>query len=100
MAIPSLCAGAGSQDIIENVLDALFGMLGLAFILVRFNDPDGGPSADVMRMAMPLQSGARDPQIEAAIKEALANVPSNSPSIIPITIRAVDLPVAFTPLGV
>lgn len=100
MALPSLWAGAESQDIVENVLDALLRMLGLAFILVRFNDLDGGPSTGVMRMGMPFQSGGRDPQLEVAIKEALANVRLKWPSSTPITIRAVDLRVASTPLGV
>jgi PAS domain S-box-containing protein len=112
-ALPSLWAGAESQDIVDNLLDALLRMLGLAFIVARFNNPDGGPSTDVMRVAATFQSGGQEAQMEVALREILANVPLKWPSTISTpssisilpsgisrTIRALDLRVASAPLGV
>jgi PAS domain S-box-containing protein len=100
MALPSLRAGAESQHIADHLLDALLSMLGLTFIIGRFNEPDGASYIEVMRMGMPFQSGCRDPQMEVAIMEALANLPLDCPSGFPIRIRGVDLRVASTLLGV
>ena len=49
MALPALSTGGEPEQIVSTLADALLGMLGLAFVCVRLNDPEGGPSIETMR---------------------------------------------------
>src|SRR5579864_1045232 len=43
LAIPATWASRGSAQIVENLLNALMGMLRLDFAYARFKDPSGSP---------------------------------------------------------
>jgi len=71
MALPSLWAGAESEDIVHNLLDGpVKDGSASPSSSSGFNGPGGGSATEVMRMAIPFRSGGRDPQIEVAIREA------------------------------
>jgi PAS domain S-box-containing protein len=59
VALPALSKGGEPSQILIPVLDALLGMLRLAFVCVRLNDPEGGPSIEMMRVAESLGGAAR-----------------------------------------
>ena len=50
MALPACPRAANQVEIVSTLTDALLGMLGLAFVCVRLNDPEGGPSIETMRI--------------------------------------------------
>jgi len=50
MALPALSTGGEPEQIVTTLADALFGMLRLAFVCVRLNDPAGGPSIETIRI--------------------------------------------------
>ena len=47
------------RHIVITLADALLGTLRLAFVLVRLNDPEGGPCIEVVRVAESLQGAPR-----------------------------------------
>jgi PAS domain S-box-containing protein len=59
MALPALSTGGEPSQILSTLLDALLGTLRLAFVFVRLNDPEGGPSIEMMRVAESLGGAAR-----------------------------------------
>ena len=50
MALPALSTGGEPGRIVSTLTDALLGRLQLAFVCVRLNDPEGGPSFETMRI--------------------------------------------------
>jgi PAS domain S-box-containing protein len=54
VAIIAETAGEPSQ-VVSTLLDAMLRTLPLAFVVVRLNDPEGGPSIEVTRVARPLE---------------------------------------------
>jgi PAS domain S-box-containing protein len=50
-ALPALWADGEPPQIVSSLLDTLLGMLRLAFICARLNDPDAGASIEMMRVA-------------------------------------------------
>jgi PAS domain S-box-containing protein len=50
-ALPALWADGEPPQIVSSLLDTLLGMLRLAFICARLNDPDAGTSIEIMRVA-------------------------------------------------
>ena len=59
MGLPAVWGGTEPPQILATLLDALFGMLRLTFVLVRLSDPDGGPPLELMRVASPFEGTIR-----------------------------------------
>ena len=59
MGLPAVWGGTEPPQILATLLDALFGMLRLTFVLVRLSDPDGGPPIELMRVASPFEGTIR-----------------------------------------
>jgi len=49
MALSAHWTRGDRDEIVSTLLDALLGTLRLAFVCVRLNDPEGGPSIEMMR---------------------------------------------------
>jgi len=58
--LPTRWTGVEPRQIVSTWADALIGALQLAFVVVRLNDPDGGPSIEVARAAGPWQETTAD----------------------------------------
>jgi signal transduction histidine kinase len=65
MALPALWPGGEPAHIASTFLDALLGTLQLTFVVVRLNDPEGGASIEMMRVAESLRGPAR-PEVSLA----------------------------------
>ena len=50
MALSAHWTRGDRDEIVSTLLDALLGTLRLAFVCVRLNDPEGGPSIEMMRV--------------------------------------------------
>jgi signal transduction histidine kinase len=101
MALPALWAATGEpQQIVSTLLDALLGMLQLAFVLVRLNDPDGGPPIEMMRRAEPLEAPDAAREFSMALDASLGNAPLKWPSSAWVAIGNSDFCVASARLGV
>ena len=50
MALPAQSTAGEPDHIVSTVLDALLGMCGLAFVSVRLNGTEGGPSIETVRV--------------------------------------------------
>jgi PAS domain S-box-containing protein len=59
MALPALSTGGEPGQIVSTLADALLGMLQLAFVCVRLNDSEGGPSIETMHIGDTLGGTAR-----------------------------------------
>jgi signal transduction histidine kinase len=55
VGLPATWGGAEASQIVTTLLDALFGMLRLTFVLARLSDPDGGPPLELARFASPFE---------------------------------------------
>ena len=51
LTLPAGWAGSDSTQIVSAVLDALRGMLRLAFVFARLDDPEGGAPLEILRAA-------------------------------------------------
>jgi PAS domain S-box-containing protein len=100
MALPALSTGGEWDQIVSTLLDALLGTLRLGFVCVRLNDPEGGRSIELVRVAESLQGTAGAREISQAIDSSLGDVPPRWPSRAQVFIREVDLSVACAPLGI
>lgn len=65
--LPAIWSRDEPRQIGATVLDALFGILGLAFAFVRLNDPEGGPPIEMSRVAPPLGEIARPRDLAVAL---------------------------------
>ena len=99
MALPALWAGGEPPHIVGTLMDALVGTLRLAFVIVRFNDPEGGHSIEMVRVSESWGGPARAREISAAIDSAMGEAPQNWPSRVRVSIRDVELSVASARLG-
>ena len=99
MALPALWAGGEPQQIVSTLLDALLGMLQLAFVLVRLNDPDGGPSIEMMRGTELLESTDPARAFGMALDASLGNAPLKWPPSARVSIGNADFSVACARLG-
>ena len=100
MALPALWAGGEPQQIVSTLLDALLGMLQLAFVLVRLNDPDGGPSIEMTRGSELLESTGAAREFSMALDALLGNAPLKWPSNARVSVGNMDFCVATARLGV
>jgi PAS domain S-box-containing protein len=99
MALPALWADGEPPQIVSTLLDALLGMLHLAFVFVRLNDPEGGPSIEMVRVAESLQGTLRGGEISEAIGSSLGDAPLKWPLRARVFIGNVDLSLASARLG-
>jgi len=79
MALPALWAGGEPQQIVGTLLDALLGMLQLAFVFVRLNDPDAGPSIEMIRGSELLESTHPAREFGLRLDASLGNAPLKWP---------------------
>ena len=98
-ALPALSTGAEPGQSVSALLDALLATLRLSFVRVRLNDPEGGRSIEMVRVAESLQGTAGAREISQAIDSSLGDAPSRWPPRAQVFIREVDLSVACVPLG-
>ena len=99
VALPALWAGGEPRHIVGTLVDALVGMLRLAFVVVRSNDPDGGHSIEMVRVSESWGGTARAREISAGIDSAMGDAPRNWPSRVQVSIGDVELSVASARLG-
>jgi PAS domain S-box-containing protein len=59
MALAAPSTGGEPSQILIPLLDSLLGTLRLAFVVVRVNDPEGGPSSEMIRVAESLSAAGR-----------------------------------------
>jgi hypothetical protein len=82
---------------VRSRLDALVGMLRLVFVSVRFNDPEGGPFVEMVRIAEPLESSIGAGEIREALEASLGDVPLKSTPSARISVG--ECSITSTPLG-
>jgi PAS domain S-box-containing protein len=99
MALPALWAGSEPPHILGTLMDALVGMLRLAFVVVRPNDPEDGHPIEMVRVAESMGGTARARDISAAIDSALGDAPRTWPSRVQLSIGDLELSVASVRLG-
>jgi PAS domain S-box-containing protein len=99
MALPILSTGGEPDQIVGTLLDALLGTLRLAFVCVRLNDPEGGPSIEMVRVAESLTQTARARDITETINSSLGDAPPSWPPRARVFIGDTDLFVASARLG-
>jgi PAS domain-containing protein len=95
MALPALWAGGDPPQIVGTLLDALLGMLRLAFVFARVNHPEGGPPVEMVRVAESLGATGGTRQINAALDAFVPKWPAPAR----MCIGEVDLSVASARLG-
>ena len=99
MALPALWAGGEPPRIVSTLIVSLLEMLRLAFVFVRLNDPDGGPSTEVLRVGAPLQQIAGARGIHEVIQSLQGDAPLESLPSARVSIGEVDLWVPTARLG-
>src|SRR5262245_17243869 len=99
MGLPALWAGGEPPQIASTLLDALLGMLRLAFVFVRLNDREGGPAIEMARVAESLPGPIGTREISEAIDSSIGAAPLNWPTGARVVIGDFDPSVASAPLG-
>lgn len=94
-ARPAASTGSESKQIANDLLDAL----GLAFVLIRFNDSEESSGTEIVKTG---DAGFKSltPQIGTAIDKVLGNAPLRWPSSARVTINGSDFSLASARLGV
>ena len=67
MGLPAVWGGTEPPQILATLMDALFGMLSLTFVLIRLSDPDGGPPIELLRIASPFDGVLRAQHLTDAL---------------------------------
>jgi signal transduction histidine kinase len=98
-ALPALSTGGEPPQIVSTLLDTLLDMLRLAFVCVRFNDPEGGTSIEMVRVAESLERTPRVREISEGLDSLLGDAPRKWPPRARMFIGDVDLSVATAHLG-
>ncbi|HVZ23833.1 MAG TPA: PAS domain-containing protein [Vicinamibacterales bacterium] len=89
----------GLARILATLVDALFGMLRLAFVLVLVTDPDGGAPLELMRAAPPLDGVTRARELTDALGLPSVVPPPHWSPTSEVRVGDVHLRVASVPLG-
>jgi PAS domain S-box-containing protein len=98
MALPAAWEGSEPSQVVSTLVDALLGMLRLAFVFARVNDPGGGSPIEIVRVAESLSG--REREISRAIDISLRDAPPDWPlHPPPISITDVQFTVAWAGLG-
>ena len=99
MALPALWTGGEPSRIVDALLDALLGMLPLAFVFVRLHDPEGGSPVEAVRVAEPLAHATPARDIGKALDEWLGSDPLTWPRGARLFLGRLPLSVASSPMG-
>ncbi|MGC4053515.1 MAG: PAS domain-containing protein [Paludibaculum sp.] len=100
MALPTLWASGEPEQIANILLDALFSMQPLAFAFVRLDDPDGGPATELVRLTEPLDTMIDTEDAAELVKGAWSASAPNSVPPPQLSIKGVNVQLAFKRLGV
>ena len=100
MALPAQSTAGEPGHVVGTVLDALLEMLPAAFVCVRLNDLEGGPSIEIVRVAEAWAEAARVRDIRETITASLDDAHLTSSPRAQILFGDVHLSVAFAPLGI
>src|ERR1051325_12026269 len=73
MSLPVLSTGGEPSRIASSLLNALVGMLHLSFAFIQLNNPEGGPSLEMTRVAELFEDSTCAREIGEALKVALGN---------------------------
>lgn len=98
-ALPVLSTGNEPSRICSALLDLLIGMLPLSFVFVRLNDPEGGPSVEMMRVADPSDDPTCPREIGQVLEASLGDAPQKWPPSARVSIGKVEFCIASTGLG-
>ncbi len=99
VGLPAVWAGAEPPQILATLADALFGMLGLAFLLVRKIEPDGAAPLEALRVTPPFQGAMRAQELMDALGTPAIGAAPWLPSS-ELRIGDARIRVASVPLGV
>jgi len=99
MALSALWTGGEPPQIVSTLQDTLLGMLRLAFVFVRLNDPEGGGSIEMVRFAESSEGTARAREIGEAIDSSLRDAPLTRSPRARVRVGDDDLSVASARLG-
>lgn len=80
VALPNVWAGAEPGQIVHTLLDALSGMLRLAFTFVRLYDPDGAVSVECVRVFEPVNQAITEGEIAGSLAASFGDVSRHWPS--------------------
>ena len=100
MALPAESTAGEPPHVVGTILDALLEMLPAAFVCVRLNDPNGGPSIEIVRVAESWVEAARAHDIRETIASSLGDAHLTSRSRTQICLGDLNLSVGLAPLGV
>src|SRR5262245_360714 len=95
MAMAALPSGGEPAQVLTTVLDALVGMLRLAFVFARLNDPEGGLPIEIVRLA---ESWAGTSTARDTIAACLSGTALDWPPRRRVSIGGVDVSVALARL--
>jgi PAS domain S-box-containing protein len=98
-ALPVLSTGGEPSQVCSALLDLLIGMLPLSFAFVRLNDPEGAPSAEMMRVAEPSEDPTCPREMGNALVASMGDAALKWPPRARIFIGNVEFCIASTPLG-
>jgi len=99
MALPGLWTGGEPAQIVSTLLDALRGVLRLAFVFARLNDPGGGPVVEMLRVGEPPDQVHPARDIGAILDRSLGPVFSQWPPSTRVPMGDADICLASVPLG-
>lgn len=97
LALPTLWSGGEPRQIASVLLDALTGMLPLAFAYARLEDRLGGPAVELIRLDESLDGVIESGAVVAALRQALGGAIHPVPQL---SIQGADLNLAHKRLGV
>jgi hypothetical protein len=100
MALPALWTDREPRRIVSTLVDALLGLLPLAFVFVRLNEADGGSPIDTMRVAEPMGSAARFQEAGAMLNAAFGAASLRWPARARVAMGDANVSVASVQLGV
>ncbi|HYP15448.1 MAG TPA: PAS domain-containing protein [Bryobacteraceae bacterium] len=98
--VPALWPGSEPPHIVSTFLDALIGMPPLAFALVKVNDPEGGPSVEMVRVVDALRGTSHGREIVDTLRAALGDAPFGWPPSARVSLLDAEFSVTCRALGV
>src|SRR3974390_2759551 len=78
MGLPAVWTTGEPSRIVSALLNELVGTLPLSFAFVRLDNPDGGPSIEMTRVAEPLEESTCTQRIGEALTVVLGDAPRKS----------------------
>ena len=99
LALPAMWSGAAPSQIVQTLLDALFGMLGLDLVYVRLKETAGQPPAEMARFSPSLEEIAQSRKIGDLTRDWLGADPEQWPSLIRKPVGDRELSIVSMGLG-